>query len=54
MTTATAITDAEKIAMFPELLKALARAHNDLLFMEDRDEETIDIVRAAIARAEGR
>jgi hypothetical protein len=34
-----------------EMLAALARAHNDLLFMEDRDEETIDIVRAAIAKA---
>lgn len=34
-----------------EMLVALQRAHNDLLFMEDRNEETIGIVRAAIRRA---
>jgi hypothetical protein len=43
--------DARLIAAAPEMLEALARAHNDLLFMEDRDEETIDIVRAAIRKA---
>jgi hypothetical protein len=41
----------ELTALERELLAALVRAHNDLLFMEDRDEETIDIVRAAIAKA---
>jgi hypothetical protein len=43
--------NARLIAAAPDLLIALARAHNDLLFMEDRDERTIDIVRAALAKA---
>ena len=57
----TAAANARLIAAEPELLEALKRAERDLVHLLDRDgrgesvnDPTLEIVRAAIAKAEGK